>query len=95
MIQATDKMLDKNGKTSIKNLVIKVLLLCLLTLFSVSSCEEKGQEYDNETDEEEVQKPVERIIKDIQLGAYFFDGWSGINSHANDPDQPWAKNAPT
>ena len=95
MIQAADKMLDKNGKTSIKNLVIKVLLLCLLTLFSVSSCEEKGQEYDNETDEEEVQKPVERIIKDIQLGAYFFDGWSGINSHANDPDQAWAKNAPT
>src|SRR5690625_506393 len=33
--------------------------------------------------------------KDIQIGAYFFDGWSGKNRHADDPDQPWAKNAPT
>ena len=33
--------------------------------------------------------------KDIQIGAYFFDGWSGKNRYADDPDQPWAKNAPT
>lgn len=33
--------------------------------------------------------------KDIQIGAYFFDGWSGKNRFADDPNQPWAKNAPT
>lgn len=93
-------MLDNNGNIYIKNRVITVLSLCLLTLFFVYSCTEKVQEYeeettDEETNEEEVQKPVERIIKDIQLGAYFFDGWSGLNSHANDPNQAWAVNAPT
>lgn len=32
--------------------------------------------------------------KNIKIGAYFYDGWSGHNRHANDPNQPWAKNAP-
>ena len=29
------------------------------------------------------------------VGAYYFDGWAGQNRWANDPAQPWAKNAPT
>jgi hypothetical protein len=31
----------------------------------------------------------------VSIGAYYFDGWSGINSLDNDPNQPWARNAPT
>lgn len=93
-------MLNNNGRTYSKDRLISVLFICLLTLFSVFSCEEKEPQVveetnEEETNEEEVQKPVERIIKDIQLGAYFFDGWSGLNSHTNDPNQAWAINAPT
>jgi hypothetical protein len=29
------------------------------------------------------------------IGAYYFDGWGGRNSLADDPSQPWAKDAPT
>lgn len=29
------------------------------------------------------------------VGAYYFDGWAGKNRFANDPQQPWAKNAPS
>ncbi len=31
----------------------------------------------------------------IKVGVYYFDGWAGQNSRANDPKEPWAKNAPT
>jgi len=31
----------------------------------------------------------------LKVGAYYFDGWAGQNSLANDPNEPWAKNAPT
>ncbi len=31
----------------------------------------------------------------IKLGAYYFDGWAGQNRKASDPNEPWAKNAPT
>jgi hypothetical protein len=29
------------------------------------------------------------------IGAYYFDGWAGKNGSANDPNEPWAANAPT
>ena len=29
------------------------------------------------------------------VGAYYFDGWSGRNGLADDPNEAWAKNAPT
>ncbi|OJV89724.1 MAG: hypothetical protein BGO34_00255 [Bacteroidia bacterium 44-10] len=29
------------------------------------------------------------------VGVYYFDGWSGKNRYADDPAQPWAKNAPS
>jgi hypothetical protein len=32
--------------------------------------------------------------KPIQVGAYYYDGWGGRNSKADDPNEPWAKNAP-
>lgn len=31
----------------------------------------------------------------VQVGAYYFDGWAGKNKFADDPGEPWAKNAPT
>ncbi|MDP4226210.1 MAG: glycoside hydrolase family 99-like domain-containing protein [Bacteroidota bacterium] len=31
----------------------------------------------------------------VIVGAYYFDGWAGKNSNANNPDEPWAKTAPT
>ncbi len=31
----------------------------------------------------------------VNVGAYYYDGWSGINRKADDPNEPWAKNAPT
>ncbi len=29
------------------------------------------------------------------IGAYYFEGWAGRNKFADDPEQPWARNAPT
>ena len=29
------------------------------------------------------------------VGAYYFDGWAGRNTHAGNPQEPWATNAPT
>src|SRR5690606_20565763 len=31
----------------------------------------------------------------MKVGAYYFDGWSGKNRHADDPNEPWAKDAPS
>ena len=31
----------------------------------------------------------------VQLGAYYFDGWSGRHKADGDPAQPWARGAPT
>ena len=33
--------------------------------------------------------------KRTMVGVYYFDGWSGKHRKANDPNEPWAKNAPT
>ncbi|NMB35867.1 MAG: hypothetical protein GX989_06235 [Firmicutes bacterium] len=33
--------------------------------------------------------------KPATIGVYYFDGWSGKNRFADDPNEPWAKNAPT
>ncbi|HOM17973.1 MAG TPA: hypothetical protein PLQ00_11630, partial [Thermoguttaceae bacterium] len=29
------------------------------------------------------------------VGAYYFDGWAGRHRLADDPKEPWAKDAPT
>jgi hypothetical protein len=39
-------------------------------------------------------KPSEPGSK-ATVGAYYFDGWAGRNAHADDPNEPWATNAPT
>jgi len=31
----------------------------------------------------------------VNIGAYYFEGWAGRNKLADDPGQPWARNAPT
>jgi hypothetical protein len=31
----------------------------------------------------------------LKVGVYYFDGWAGKNRKADDPNEPWAKNAPT
>lgn len=36
-------------------------------------------------------QPAERL----QIGAYYFDGWSGKSKHAGKASEPWAANAPT
>ncbi len=32
--------------------------------------------------------------KKMTIGAYYFDGWAGRHSSADDPNEPWARNAP-
>lgn len=31
----------------------------------------------------------------LKVGVYYFDGWAGHHRSANDPNEPWAKNAPS
>ena len=31
----------------------------------------------------------------LKVGVYYFDGWAGHHRKANDPNEPWAKNAPS
>lgn len=38
---------------------------------------------------------AQKLKAQIKVGAYYFDGWAGQNRKANDPNEPWAKNAPT
>src|SRR5690625_1729526 len=72
-----------------KHFRISLFLLLTIFFFFHSSCALKTkQRKPDKTD-------ASTHSKDIQIGAYFFDGWSGKNRHADDPDQPWAKNAPT
>ena len=33
--------------------------------------------------------------KPATIGVYYFDGWAGKNRQTDNPDEPWAKNAPT
>jgi hypothetical protein len=40
------------------------------------------------------QTVTNQLEQNIKVGAYFYDGWSSSNRHANDPSQAWAKNAP-
>jgi len=42
----------------------------------------------------EARNPRTADVK-LKVGAYYFDGWAGQNRLANDPNELWAKNAPT
>jgi len=37
---------------------------------------------------------AQSVKKPVKVGAYYYDGWGGKNAKADDPTQPWAKNAP-
>lgn len=50
---------------------------------------------DPSPDETENEKETEVESKAVSVGVYYFDGWSGKSRYANDPAQPWTKNAPT
>ena len=57
------------------------LFLCTLS-FGTISCEKTS-------------KTKAVAVKVISVGAYYFDGWAGLSSKASDPNEPWAKNAPS
>ena len=38
---------------------------------------------------------AQKSNNDVMVGAYYFDGWAGKNRHADNPNEPWAKNAPS
>lgn len=38
---------------------------------------------------------AQKVKPNLKVGAYYFDGWAGKNKLANDPNEPWAKNAPS
>ena len=40
------------------------------------------------------QSKAQNQKSNIKVGAYYYDGWCGKNSLADDPNEPWAKNAP-
>jgi hypothetical protein len=64
-----------------KTYSIKTIFLVLFVIFlSGCSCSDQYKDSDK---------------NNVQVGAYFFDGWSGRNRHADNPDEPWAKDAPT
>ncbi len=56
----------------------RLLLLAVCMAYMVSSCNTG----------ESRKKP------DFQVGAYYYDGWSGKHALADDPAEPWAKNVP-
>lgn len=37
---------------------------------------------------------VGMVQKSATIGVYYFDGWAGRNRSADDPNEPWARNAP-
>lgn len=61
--------------------VVAYLLLWTI-LFGVAGCDKTT-------------KTEDEPAKGISVGAYYFDGWAGLSSKANDVNEPWAKYAPT
>ena len=76
-------MINRNFLTILRHWeVLPITLLALILLFALSCTRKTNKESSTPQ-------------KDILIGAYFFDGWSGKNRYADDPNQPWAVNAPT
>ncbi len=63
-----------------KNITIRFLLLAFLPVFLIAEAENAA---------------AQKNKHEVNIGAYYYDGWSGKNSKADDPNEPWAKNAPT
>ena len=73
-----------------KKINYNLLLLCKIQLFflfiiavSLEGCSVKSQQASRNPNK-----------KNIKIGAYFYDGWSGQNKYANDSTKLWAKDAP-
>jgi hypothetical protein len=82
-MKTTKKMINRNFLTILRHWeVLPITLLALILLFALSCTRKTNKESSTPQ-------------KDILIGAYFFDGWSGKNRYADDPNQPWAVNAPT
>ena len=64
-----------------KHWAVRAAVACFVTFAAVSGI---GAET-RETAEQE---------KKMTIGAYYFDGWAGRNDLADDPREPWARNAP-
>jgi hypothetical protein len=61
----------------ISNTGIVLLAICLIAGLAGCASKKTGRK---------------NIEKSVTIGAYYYDGWSGKNKYAGDPDQPWAKN---
>lgn len=77
-------------KNLLRNFMMKtsrngIAILTIILSMSILSCAK-----DSEDNEEEI-----LFDPGLKIGAYYFDGWAGINDLADDPDEPWAVNAPT
>lgn len=66
---------------------MKTKLTFLMAGLLFISCNTPG----NQSTEKEKTKEKQPIT----VGVYYFDGWAGKSRYADDPAQPWAKNAPT
>ncbi len=62
----------------LKHPVTKLILIFTLLALSGWSC----------------QNPDKQTKPRVKVGVYYFDGWAGNNKYADNPDEPWAKNAP-
>jgi len=81
MEENTDYLLIRNWILGrIENLLCpKVYLLFVILIYTGFICNVNAQD----------------TKAHMKVGAYYFDGWAGKNSLADDPNEPWAKNAPT
>ena len=65
----------------IKNSYTKTMLAVGLLVLIGWACKDKSQ--------------VTIPQANVRVGAYYFDGWAGVNAKATNPMEPWAKTAPT
>ncbi|MBN2376496.1 MAG: glycoside hydrolase family 99-like domain-containing protein [Sedimentisphaerales bacterium] len=64
--------------------------LCVLLIASTVLC------FQGKVWAQQLRKKEQSDVKtNVTFGAYYFDGWSGHSRWADDPSQPWAKDAPT
>jgi len=71
---------NRKNRSVVRDLWIKPLILFGLFIFLLSSsCDKVSKNQNN---------------KELKIGAYFYDGWSSKNPFADDPNEPWAKDAP-
>ena len=64
-----------------KRWAARAVMACVATIAAVSAI---GAETKRATEQE----------KKMTVGAYYYDGWAGRSQFADDPKEPWARNAP-